>query len=352
MPDEHSTRTASTGPTAGPGPATPARRDPPAGRRRRRRSGSPSTWRAARSTSMPWRASWWSRRPPTLTADTIGGICQMVPVSCGRGPAGVLEGHVALVPAAGDLARGVQGAWWPRRARSRPRSTSAARSGTAAAGWPGPSPTSRTPVASGSRVPAWPTFFCPNSRRQRATTSWLVIPAGLSTTARPSITGPGPRRSVGDSLGGSGRLGRGSCPQDVLDAVAGGDGRVGREAQLRRPLEPNLLRDGGLEANPRLGQDAPASSSSREEKRTRAWRRSGSQSTAVMVSRPRRSSVSASRSRASASTSRRISLTRAAAGYCRAGPLAGSPACRGPVPVPGAGHVSAPRRAASRAGWR
>ena len=35
------------------------------------------TGRAARSTSMPSRASSWRRRPPTFTADTIGGTCRM-----------------------------------------------------------------------------------------------------------------------------------------------------------------------------------------------------------------------------------------------------------------------------------
>ncbi len=34
-----------------------------------------------------------------------------------------------------------------------------------------PSPTSSTPVASGSKVPAWPTLRSPNTLRHRATTS-------------------------------------------------------------------------------------------------------------------------------------------------------------------------------------
>src|SRR4051794_11983270 len=46
-------------------------------------------------------------------------------------------------------------------------------------------PSTSTPVAIGSRVPAWPTLRVPASRRTRATTSWEVIPAGLSTTASP-----------------------------------------------------------------------------------------------------------------------------------------------------------------------
>src|SRR6476469_1583390 len=47
-------------------------------------------------------------------------------------------------------------------------------------------PRTSTPVAIGSRVPAWPTLRVPHSRRARPTTSWLVQPAGLSTTSRPS----------------------------------------------------------------------------------------------------------------------------------------------------------------------
>ena len=47
-------------------------------------------------------------------------------------------------------------------------------------------PTTRTPVAIGSSVPACPTFLVPVSRRTRATTSCDVIPPGLSTITRPS----------------------------------------------------------------------------------------------------------------------------------------------------------------------
>src|SRR3954468_10477082 len=43
----------------------------------------------------------------------------------------------------------------------------------------------RTPVAIGSRVPACPTRRVPASRRIRATTSWEVRPAGLSTMNSP-----------------------------------------------------------------------------------------------------------------------------------------------------------------------
>src|SRR6478609_3974745 len=50
-------------------------------------------------------------------------------------------------------------------------------------------PRTRTPVAIGSRVPAWPTLRVAHRRRARPTTSWLVQPDGLSTTRRPSGAG-------------------------------------------------------------------------------------------------------------------------------------------------------------------
>ena len=43
------------------------------------------------------------------------------------------------------------------------------------------------PVAIGSRVPACPTFLVPASLRTRETTSWLVIPPGLSTSRMPEV---------------------------------------------------------------------------------------------------------------------------------------------------------------------
>src|SRR4051812_8302010 len=47
-------------------------------------------------------------------------------------------------------------------------------------------PITRTPVAIGSKVPAWPTLRVSASLRQRATTSCDVQPDGLSTTRTPS----------------------------------------------------------------------------------------------------------------------------------------------------------------------
>src|ERR1700733_8110893 len=58
-------------------------------------------------------------------------------------------------------------------------------------------PTTSTPVAMGSRVPACPTRRVPASRRIRATTSWEVMPPGLSTTTSPLGAFPRASRATG-----------------------------------------------------------------------------------------------------------------------------------------------------------
>src|SRR5580658_4215010 len=68
-------------------------------------------------------------------------------------------------------------------------------------------PTTRTPVAIGSREPACPTFLVPASRGIRATTSCDVMPPGLSTMTRPLGTLMPCRPSfVADLVGFLGRL--------------------------------------------------------------------------------------------------------------------------------------------------
>src|ERR1019366_3344528 len=61
-----------------------------------------------------------------------------------------------------------------------------------------------------------------NSLRNRATTSWLVSPPGLSISSRPLL--------VVMVL----------SAQDVLHRIAAGNGRVGHEGQLRSALETGL----------------------------------------------------------------------------------------------------------------
>ena len=68
-------------------------------------------------------------------------------------------------------------------------------------------------MASGSSVPAWPTFRVPRRRRQRATTSCDVQPACLSTTIKPpgsSIPPAGRLRPAG--LVRTHRAGHGAVP--------------------------------------------------------------------------------------------------------------------------------------------
>jgi hypothetical protein len=52
-----------------------------------------------------------------------------------------------------------------------------------------PTPRTSNPVAIGSSVPACPTFRVPSDRRTTSTTSWEVIPDGLSTSTSPSGAG-------------------------------------------------------------------------------------------------------------------------------------------------------------------
>src|SRR6185437_12592863 len=53
-----------------------------------------------------------------------------------------------------------------------------------------PSAIGRTPLASGSRVPAWPALAELSRRRTAITAAFEVIPTGLSRTSQPSIGSP------------------------------------------------------------------------------------------------------------------------------------------------------------------
>src|SRR3954470_10352856 len=217
------------------------------------------TGRGWRSTSMPSRASSCNRRPSTCTALTIGGICMITPVNRSAATARAISTvtvDMSNEPVTTPLASSVD--------VDVPSTTSAVyvlpsavrnRSNRVAL----PTPTSSTPVASGSKVPAWPTWRSSNRLRNIPTTSWLVTPAGLSTTARPCVVG-GLRRAIAVGV----RLDvcglrrafrhRRIVVQDALDALGRPNGLIGLERQDRCLLGPHFPTDEGLQSHPMTGQ--------------------------------------------------------------------------------------------------
>src|SRR3954452_7543288 len=107
-----------------------------------------------------------------------------------------------------------------------------------------PTPTSSTPVASGSSVPACPTFLVCRIPRSFATTSCDVHPASLSITTRPF--GPsGIALHIRVDV---------EVAQHVLDPPRLALDRVGLEREHGRALHARLLRDGALEPDAHLAQ--------------------------------------------------------------------------------------------------
>ena len=143
--------------------------------------------RAARARPpRPPRASSWSRRPPTFSADTIGGTCWRSPTNAARrrvdlglaSPASAAFEHRARgVERVGRDAEHDRRRGTPSSVSCRKRSSRVTR----------PSPTSSTPVASGSSVPAWPTRFWPKILRSFATTSCDVKPGRLVDDHQPVV---------------------------------------------------------------------------------------------------------------------------------------------------------------------
>src|SRR5574342_1378109 len=89
-----------------------------------------------------------------------------------------------------------------------------------------PRHTASTPVASGSRVPAWPAEATPSRRRTRCTTWKLVGPAGLSMTRTPSaMEASGARRRLPPLL-------VADLPEQPVDLVPLGHALVVAEAQV------------------------------------------------------------------------------------------------------------------------
>src|SRR5579863_660431 len=120
-----------------------------------------------------------------------------------------------------------------------------------------PSPTRRTPVASGSSVPAWPTRRCEKVRRQRATASCEVQPGSLSTTTMPIVSTPSPplvRVGIVTVLGVVIARGLSQRPEDLLHPQPVGHGRIRLEPEQWRALHAHLAPDDLLELSPLLGE--------------------------------------------------------------------------------------------------
>ena len=137
-----------------------------------------------------------------------------------------LRGQPTDVVRRGDLALGVVGEGGLPEPDGRGVGLVAADEEGQQPGGPARRPSTSTPVAIGSSVPAWPTRRVPPSRRTWATTSWLVQPAGLSTTSSPSaatagraaVIGPSTARRVHAGPGGV-RVVRGSSSTSLARAV-------------------------------------------------------------------------------------------------------------------------------------
>src|SRR5579862_2031323 len=136
-------------------------------------------------------------------------------------------------------------------------------------------PTTRTPVAMGSRVPACPTRLVPARRRMRATTSWDVMPPGLSTMTRAcwffakgaesflfvviglagDAVGVGVAGVLG-TLAAAGQFGVGvlGLGDQVLDPLGGVGQRVGNELERGGVPQAELPADLGPDDAGRTGQ--------------------------------------------------------------------------------------------------
>src|SRR5689334_25298150 len=95
-----------------------------------------------------------------------------------------------------------------------------------------PSATARTPVAIGSRVPAWPAFWASKMRRTAPTTCVEVTPCGLSMITQPCTGWPFLRFPIVVGLREIALDARGL--EDGLDLLGFGEGFVLDETQIGR----------------------------------------------------------------------------------------------------------------------
>src|SRR5215217_2506806 len=153
------------------------------------------TRRGARATSWPERTLAYARMPSILIAETADGTCISSPRSAASAVS-ICSSVSARAPTFAVTAPSASSV-----TVEMPSRMVASYAFFVNARYPSkrvalPIPTTRTPVAIGSSVPACPTFRVPASRRILATTWWEVQPAGLSRTTTPDCGSSGLGRLV------------------------------------------------------------------------------------------------------------------------------------------------------------
>ena len=113
----------------------------------------------------------------------MGGTCRMVPVN--RGSTASSSARVTLTGRSSSTVPVLSWVSVTSPSRRRASYSFSPRSAKETALVAAPTNTGRTPVAMGSRVPAWPTRFSWRMPRSLAQTSMLVHPAGLSMMTIP-----------------------------------------------------------------------------------------------------------------------------------------------------------------------
>ena len=145
------------------------------------------TARGLRSTSRPCRARSYSFWPLILMAEYIGGICRMSPVN--RGSAAATSGAVTATGCSSSTRPETSCVSVTRPSRSVATYSFSPLSAKETPRVACPTKTGSTPVAMGSSVPAWPTFFVFRMPRSLAHTSMDVQSAGLSMMMIPLAIG-------------------------------------------------------------------------------------------------------------------------------------------------------------------
>ena len=145
-----------------------------------------STSRAGRSTTSPSRTRWCAALPSILIAETEDGFCLIFPTNFANSNliCSSVIADVSAVEITSPSLSSVCVALPNEIVASYAFFPSVIYGSNFVAT---PTPKTKTPVAIGSNVPAWPTRLVFNFFRAIATTSWLVIPPTLFTKRKPSI---------------------------------------------------------------------------------------------------------------------------------------------------------------------